>query len=233
MNIIITGASKGIGYELTKLFSRNNDNQVIAIARSKELLKEIESKCPNNNVITINFDLENLTGIQSELCNKIKNHISSVDILINNAGFLLNKPFTDISIDEITKTFNINFIGPSVLTQQLLPLFKESSIKHIVNISSMGGFQGSAKFPGLSYYSASKAALANMTECLAEELKDSDIKVNCLALGAVNTKMLQEAFPGYEAPVNPSEMAQFIYDFAINAYKFLNGKIIPLSLSTP
>ena len=97
----------------------------------------------------------------------------------------------------------------------------------------MGGFQGSAKFPGLSYYSASKAALANMTECLAEELKDSDIKVNCLALGAVNTKMLQEAFPGYEAPVNPSEMAQYIYDFAINAYKFLNGKIIPLSLSTP
>ena len=233
MNIIITGASKGIGYELTKLFSRNNDNQVIAIARSKELLKEIESKCPNNNVITINFDLENLTGIQSELCNKIKNHISSVDILINNAGFLLNKPFTDISIDEITKTFNINFIGPSVLTQQLLPLFKESSIKHIVNISSMGGFQGSAKFPGLSYYSSSKAALANITECLAEELKDSNIKVNCLALGSVNTQMLQDAFPGYEAPVNPSEMAQYIYDFAINAYKFLNGKIIPLSLSTP
>ena len=92
-----------------------------------------------------------------------------------------------------------NFFGPASIIRIVKPLMPAGS--HIVNISSMGGFQGSAKFNGLSYYSASKAAIACLSECLAEEFKDSGVSVNCLALGAVQTEMLREAFPGYKAPV--------------------------------
>jgi NAD(P)-dependent dehydrogenase (short-subunit alcohol dehydrogenase family) len=97
----------------------------------------------------------------------------------------------------------------------------------------MGGFQGSAKFPGLSFYSASKAALCCLTECLATELKDKSIKMNALALGSVQTEMLDKAFPGYKAPVKAEEIAEFITDFAINGHRYVNGKVLPVSLSTP
>lgn len=237
MNIVITGSSKGIGFELSKLFAQDKENTVIGIARNENLLKELRNECIKQNLKTkfkaLVFDLEDLNAVKSNLKAEIKQHISSIDILINNAGFLVNKPFIDTKLEDINKTLNINFISPSLVIQELIPMLKESNIKHVVNISSMGGFQGSSKFPGLSFYSASKAALANLTECLAEEYKDDEIKFNCLTLGAVNTDMLKSAFPGYDAPLEPNEMAQFIYNFAINNHKFMNGKVIPVSLSTP
>ncbi len=97
----------------------------------------------------------------------------------------------------------------------------------------MGGVQGSEKFQGLSLYSASKAALAVFTECLAEELKTHNVKANALALGAVQTEMLSHAFPTYKAPLQASEMADYIADFALNGHQYYNGKILPVSLSTP
>ena len=236
MNIVITGASKGIGYELTKLFAKNENNTIIGIARSENLLKELKNECIRQNLKNrfkpLVFDIEDNEKIKSNLRIEIEKHVDSVDILINNAGFLVNKPFAETQINDINKTFNINLISPSVIIQSLIPLLKLSNVKHVVNISSMGGFQGSAKFPGLSFYSASKAALAGLTECLAEEYKNDQISFNCLALGAVNTEMLKTAFPDYTAPINPNEMANFIYDFAINGYKYFNGKILPVSLTT-
>ena len=97
----------------------------------------------------------------------------------------------------------------------------------------MGGFQGSTKFAGLSAYSSSKSALSGLTECLAEELKDRNIAVNCLALGAVQTEMLGKAFPGYKAPLSAAKMAEFICEFALTGQLFFNGKIIPVSSTTP
>jgi len=237
MNIVITGASKGIGSELVKIFTQNEENTVIGIARSENLLKELNNECIKLNAKShfkpIVLDLENFNAIKTDLKNQIEKHINHVDILINNAGFLINKSFSETQIDEINKTLNVNLISPAILTQTLLPMLEKSKVKHVVNISSMGGYQGSSKFPGLSFYSASKAALASLTECLAEELKGNQIHFNCLALGAVNTEMLKTAFPDYNAPLNPFEMAQFIYDFALNGYKFFNGKILPVSISTP
>ena len=237
MNIVITGASKGIGYQLVKLFANDENNTIIAIARSKDLLNELKNECIRQNLksklISISFDIENPEKVKFELKNKILKHISSIDILINNAGYLISKSFLETDLNEIQKTFNINLISHALLIQDVIPLLIESKLGHVINISSMGGFQGSAKFPGLSFYSASKAALANLTECLAEEFKDQNIKFNCLALGAVNTEMLNSAFPNYKAPLNADEMASFIYDFSINGAKYFNGKIIPVSSSTP
>jgi NAD(P)-dependent dehydrogenase (short-subunit alcohol dehydrogenase family) len=115
--------------------------------------------------------------------------------------------------------------------QGFLPSFHPDA--HILNISSMGGFQGSMKFAGLSAYSTSKAALCSFTELFSEEYKETKLAMNCLCLGAVQTEMLQEAFPGYEAPTTPDQMAVFIVDFALNGNRFFKGKILPVSLSTP
>ncbi len=157
--------------------------------------------------------------------------MDQVDILINNAGLLIHKPFGSFVEEDFDRMFAVNTKAVVFLVQALLDLLNEGT--HIVNIGSMGGFQGSVKFPGMSLYSASKGALAILTECLAEELKPKGIRVNMLALGSVDTEMLQQAFPGYSAPVNATEMARYIASFALTAHAVMNGKIIPLSLTTP
>ena len=236
MNIVITGASRGIGFELVKLLSADSKNTIIAIARNAEKLDELKRICsklnPSSQVIPIVCDLSKMDDILS-LNSKIKAQIPSVSILINNAGTIVNKAFSDITSADLEYVYRVNVFSVFQLIQTVLPLIDKDQKSHIVNISSMGGFQGSAKFAGLSAYSSSKAALACLTECLAEEFKDSSISFNCLALGATQTEMLNEAFPNYKAPVSASEMASFIADFALNAHKFMNGKIIPVSLSTP
>ncbi|MCH2225002.1 MAG: SDR family oxidoreductase, partial [Crocinitomicaceae bacterium] len=145
-------------------------------------------------------------------------------------GILVNKPFDQISHDDFTTCYQVNVIGVMETVQAAIPKMHSA---HIINISSIGGFQGSVKFPGLTAYSTSKAALCSFTELFAEEYKETEIKMNCLCLGAAQTEMLEEAFPGYEAPVSAEKMAEYIVDFSLNANQWINGKIIPVSLSTP
>ncbi len=178
--------------------------------------------------------LHDITGTQSsftELKNRIENEFKTVDILINNAGYLVNKPFSEHSREEISTIVGTNFTGPAAVINALLPMLVNGS--HVVNISSMGGFQGSMKYPGLSFYSASKGALAVLTECLAAEFSGTGISFNCLCPGAVDTQMFNAAFPGYKAPVSAPDMAAFIADFAEKGNKFFNGKILPVAVSVP
>jgi NAD(P)-dependent dehydrogenase (short-subunit alcohol dehydrogenase family) len=234
MNIIITGASKGIGFETAKVFALQPGHTIIAISRNVKLLESLRAECENlsnsTEVFIIPCDLES-ENIHDDLIGRICAIVPNVDVLINNAGLMINKPFPEFTGSDFTRIFNINVKAVFILIQSLLPLFNKQS--HIVNISSMGGYQGSAKFSGLSLYSASKGAVAILSECLAEEFREREIKVNCLALGAVQTEMFSEAFPGYEAPVKASEMAQYIRDFALNGHRFFNGKVLPVTLSTP
>ncbi|MCW3072207.1 MAG: family oxidoreductase [Bacteroidetes bacterium] len=236
MNIIVTGASRGIGYELVKLFAASGENKVIAIARNAEKLERLQKECeaanPLSKVIALPCDLSNVQEMD-KLSGQVRSHVPFVDVLINNAGAIVNKPFTELTAADFEYVYNVNVFAVAALIQKVLPVMNPEQRSHIVNISSMGGFQGSAKFAGLSAYSSSKAALACLTECLAEEFRESNIAFNCLALGAAQTEMLSEAFPGYKAPVSAVQMAQFIADFALKAHQFMNGKIIPLSMSTP
>lgn len=227
MNIVITGASRGIGYQVAKLFGQDKNNKIIAISRNKDNLDLLTKE--SDNIISIPFDLS--SNQYDDLVDHISKFIGKIDILINNAGYLINKPFKNISSGEMNDIFNVNFFSVAILIQSLLPLMNTNS--HIVNIGSMGGFQGSSKFPGLSIYSASKAALANLSECLAEELKELKISVNCLSIGSVQTEMLESAFPGYQAPLQADEMASFIVSFASTGHRFFNGKVLPVSSTTP
>lgn len=235
MNIIITGASKGIGKELVIEFSKNEENKIFALSRDLKKLEEIKNSCilKNNfsNIEIFSIDLNKYPEVE-ELIQKISNKFGSIDLLINNAAVLGRQSFSKIKMADFKSIFDTNFFSIVHLIQTTLPFFNKK-LSHIVNIGSMGGFQGSKKFPGLSAYSSSKSALSNLTECLAEEFAELNIKVNCLALGSVETEMFQEAFPNLEAQNTAKDMAKFIFDFCIYGPEFFNGKIIPVSKSTP
>jgi NAD(P)-dependent dehydrogenase (short-subunit alcohol dehydrogenase family) len=234
MNILLTGASSGVGFEAVLELILKSENKVIALARSADklsrLLEIAKSLNPECNLFPVQFDLVN-DDIEQGLKPFIAKQFGYLDVLINNAGSLEVKPFTESNKVDFVEMLQSNFLNHVRLIQGLLPLMQSPS--HIVNIGSMGGFQGSAKFAGLSAYSASKAALHNFTECLAEELKEKKINVNCLALGSAQTEMLEKAFPGYESPVMAFEMGKYIADFALTGHKFFNGKILPVAVTTP
>lgn len=230
MNIIITGASRGIGFETALELALQPGNRVLALARSEHGLKKLSETCPNNAVDYLVFDVHqpDLTS----LVHKVEG-MGGVDVLVNNAAILIRKPFLELEMQDWDLTFSVNLLGPVKLMKTLHPYLLNSKTAHIVNISSMGGFQGAEKFAGLSAYSATKAALGNLTECLAVEMAKDGITVNCLCLGAVNTGMLAMSLPGYEAGMQPNDMAKFIAYFALHGRQYFNGKVLPVSLGTP
>ncbi len=229
MNIIVNGGSRGIGKEVALFLSQDPNNQIIVTGRNEMALKSLSAG--SSNIHTVISDISLPDDLESSFADKIVRHFKRVDILINMAGAMVSKDFMDIDDKEARLMMETNFFGPAAIIRIVKPLMPAGS--HIVNISSMGGFQGSVKFTGLSYYSASKAAISCLSECLAEEFKGSGVSVNCIALGAVQTEMLREAFPGYKAPVEASEIATFISYFAVNCHKFMNGKIIPVAVNNP
>lgn len=231
MNIIINGGTRGIGKETALALAREKNNMIIITGRNSEALEMLSSNAVNKNIIALRLDISHFEEEEEMFVSSVKKHFENIDILVNNAGELILKDFRDFSQKEARRLMEVNFVGPAGMIKCLEPLMKEGS--HIVNISSMGGYQGSSKYRGLSYYSASKAALACLTECLAGEFSQRGIVVNCLALGAVNTEMFMEAFPGLQAPVSSKEMASFIADFALNGNKYFNGRVIPVTLGNP
>jgi NAD(P)-dependent dehydrogenase (short-subunit alcohol dehydrogenase family) len=223
-NIIITGTSRGIGYEMALQFA-NAGHQVLAISRkTSQVLMEHE------NITCLPIDISDENQLQQVLVFVSKTW-KKVDVLIHNAGSLLHKNFTEISSQEFQNIYKVNVFAVAELTKICIPFMEKGS--HVVTISSMGGIQGSLKFAGLSAYSSSKGAVITLSELLAEEYKESEIGFNVLALGAVNTEMLQEAFPGYEAPLSAKEMADYIFNFALTGNKYYNGKVLQVSNTTP
>ena len=223
--IIVTGTSRGIGFELTKLLAHAG-HTVLALSRNADPTKNLNHK----NIESLSFDVAAVKD-HEKLAQYLTDKNIQVSALINNAGKLVNKPFLETTDAEFKSVYDVNVFGVAALTKLVVPFMEKTG--HVVTISSMGGVQGSAKFPGLSAYSSSKGAVITLMELLAEEFKETGPSFNVLALGAVQTEMLQEAFPGYKALVSASEMANYIMDFALNGQKLYNGKMLQVSSSTP
>lgn len=229
--ILLTGAGKGIGLAVVQHFITHSLHRVIAVSRNISELENWKNNLPSEKQAQLHLFSIDITNDFSTFIHQLKTQFPSIDILINNAGLLINKPFQEVNENELLAVFQTNVFAPFRLIQQCITMMPIKS--HILNIGSMGGFQGSSKFPGLSAYSSSKGALAVLTECLAEELKPREIAVNCLALGSVQTEMLATAFPNFKSPTNTLEMAEFICHFALNGNRWFNGKNIPVSISVP
>ena len=223
-NIIITGTSRGIGYELALQFATAG-HQVLAVSR-----KTPQALIENENITCLAVDLSSEIELQ-KVTDFLSTSWKNVDAIVHNAGSLLLKPFAETSQKDFEAVYKVNVFGVANLTRICLPHLQKGS--HVVTISSMGGIQGSLKFAGLSAYSSSKGAVITLSELLAEEYKERGIAFNVLALGAVQTEMLQEAFPGYEAPISASAMANYIYDFTLTGNKYYNGKVLQVSSTNP
>lgn len=221
--LVITGSSRGIGYALVQLASAAG-HQVYALSRNISTIKKTNLIHPFSIDITVKNSLESFVD-------QIQKDGVQIDALINNAGALINKPFSETTTEDFFSVYHVNIIGLASLTRILLPLINTKG--HVLNISSMGGVDGSSKFPGLAAYSSSKGAVNILTELLAEEYKETGPAFNALALGAVRTEMLKQAFPGFQAPVSAEEIATYILKFALEGQQFFNGKILPVSSSTP
>ena len=223
--VIITWTSRGIGFELVHLFSKAG-YAVLALSRNAKPVINLNYE----NITALSFDLNNVEDY-NRVETFVQNEWTHVDILINNAGAIINKPFAETTFDDFKQIYGTNVFGVAELTRRVLPFIPKTG--HVVTISSMGGVQGSMKFAGLSAYSSSKGAVITLTELLAEEYKEAGPSFNVLALGAVQTEMLAEAFPGYKAPTSPIEMATYIFEFAKTGQQFYNGKLLQVSSSTP
>lgn len=223
-NIIITGTSRGIGHELALLFA-NAGHQVLAISR-----KIPQTLLGNINITCLSVDLSN----ESELV-KVQDFLAAswkqIDGLVHNAGSLILKPFSETTQEDFESIYKVNVFGVANLTRICLPYLQKGS--HVVTISSIGGVQGSLKFSGLAAYSSSKGAVITLSELLAEEYKERGISFNVLALGSVQTEMLAEAFPGYQAPITAKEMADYIFNFTLTGNKYFNGKVLQVSSTNP
>ncbi len=226
--ILITGASRGVGHA-TARYLAGQKKQVLATARSQLLLEELKATDPRR-IDYVACDLLDTASLQ-KIIDYIRDQNVEISALIHNAGGLVNKPFRQLTDQDWTAMWEMNVLSAVRLLRALLPFFAKKA--HIVTIGSMGGFQGSSKYPGLSAYSTSKGALSIWSECMAAELKNDGISVNCLCLGAVQTEMFSAAFPGMKAPVKPDDMAQFIGDFALSGHQFMNGKVLPVALGDP
>ena len=220
--ILVTGTSSGIGHQICIQAAKMN-YYVISVSRNIEPLKDI------GGIESFAIDITNKDSVDEFIAN-LKSRKIKIDILINNAGYLVSELFGDTTYESFKKTFDVNVFGLAEITRSLIPIINSDG--HVINISSIGGVNGSKKFPGLSAYSSSKAAVIALTEVLAEEHQNGP-SFNVLALGAVQTKMLKEAFPDYNADTKPEEMAKYILDFAINGNKLFNGKLISVSNSNP
>lgn len=223
--IVITGTSRGIGLEMVKLFA-GAGHKVLALSRNTAPVEGLKLR----NVHSIPCDITREDSME-KVVSYVGSEWKQVDVLVNNAGAILNKPFSTSGVEDFKKIYNTNVFGVVSIIQKMLPFMKSTG--HVVNISSMGGVQGSVKFAGLSAYSSSKGALITLTELLAEEHKEKGPSFNVLALGAVQTEMLEEAFPGYKAALSAIEMAEYIVEFSLSGQKYYNGKLLQVSNSTP
>lgn len=223
-HIIVTGTSRGIGLETVKILAEKG-HKILAVSRKKAV-----ELTQFSNVTCLEIDLTVEEDVQ-KVSAYVAKEWGHVDILINNAGALVNKPFEEITQAEFEWVYKVNVFGLARLVQLCIPYFAMNS--HVVTISSMGGVQGTMKFGGLAAYSSSKGAVIILSELLAEEYKEKGISFNVIALGAVQTEMLEEAFPGYQAPLMPEEIGEYISDFALTGNKYFNGKVLQASSTTP
>ena len=232
--VLITGASRGIGREIAKLFAANDYNVAINYFKSEEEAEKLYLQlCDEGySVIKVQGDVSNRIQVDS-MMNIIYNRFGDIDVLVNNAGVAQQKLFTDISEDDWDWMFNVNIKGMFNCCQAVLPKMINNKRGKIINISSIWGLTGSSCEV---HYSASKAAVIEFTKALAKEVGPSNIQVNCVAPGIIKTDMITHLNTSIieklksDTPLGilgtPRDIAEVVLFLASSKADFITGQII-------
>ncbi|RYY77172.1 MAG: SDR family NAD(P)-dependent oxidoreductase [Gammaproteobacteria bacterium] len=197
--ILVTGANRGIGEALVKELVARGAGRVYAAARNTASLAELVAQAPEV-IVPVQLDVTNAADISS-----LANDITSLDVLINNAGIANFSNFSGESTLSIAASeMATNYFGPVNLTHAFLPTLHKSSAAAVINVSSVAGI---ANFPTLGPYSASKAAVHSFTQGLRAELRKAGIFVQGVYPGPVDTDMTKD-FETDKA--SPAEVAKSV-----------------------
>ena len=186
--VVVTGASRGVGRQAALSLVREHGCTVLAVSRDAAALHTLQEECAGSAGA---LEIVVLDIAASDAAMRLLQAVGDrrVHALVHNAGAILRTELGSYGMEALELLFRINVLAPLLITQALAPMLGGDPPGHVVHIGSMGGFQDSAKFAGLAAYSSSKAALACLAQCLAEEFREAGIRSNCLALGAVDTEM--------------------------------------------
>ena len=206
---LVTGASRGIGRAVA-LALANLGVHIVAAARNQKLLDALvnQIKQAGGKSTAMTFDLADEASI-NVLVQQVQDQFGRLDILVNNAGLTLSASMDKTSTEDFDRIMTVNNRGPYLLTQQCLPLLRQAPQATIVNVSSVVGVKGYAK---QTVYTASKHALRGWSIALAEELRDTKIRVHVLCPGGVDTDMVGNVRPDIpkDALISPEEIAELV-----------------------
>lgn len=208
---LVTGGGRGIGEATAKLFADEGARVWITSRTASELKRVSESK-PGIQVVAGDVSDEKFV---EDLFQQIALKEKRLDILVNNAAIIEISPIETMSLDAWDRTMSVNMRGVFLCSREALHLMKSGG--SIVNVSSIAGLRGVDKFDGFGAYTASKAGVIGFTEVLAQEAKAKGIRANAIAPGAVQTKMLEQALPGYKTQTKPDDLARLILFLADSA----------------
>jgi 3-oxoacyl-[acyl-carrier protein] reductase len=220
---IITGAGRGIGRATALRFARAGAHMAL-FSRTRETLEvtAAEAREAGAHVLALQGDIAREADVQA-LFQSVLDTYGRIDILVNCAGVIAVKPFTEMDAATWDQVLNVNLRGTFLCCQQAFAAMAPLGGGVILNISSLSGVKGVEKFPGLSAYNVSKAGVASLTEILAVEGKTLHIRVAAVSPGAVDTEMLRQAAPHLKAGMTPDELAEILLFMADETGHVLNG----------
>jgi NAD(P)-dependent dehydrogenase (short-subunit alcohol dehydrogenase family) len=218
---IVTGASAGIGRRAAEMLAARGA-RVAIFARSGEKLEHVAAPF-GSAMLAVQGDVAELADIE-RLFADTESRFGHCDILVNNAGMIDVAPLIDTTLEQWRRMFAVNVEGVYLACRRALPSMIERRSGSIVNVSSISGVIGPEKFPGWVSYCASKGAVISLTEALAVEVKEHDVRVNAVSPGSVDTRMWAEASGGAPASMTADEVAETILFLASPRSRPMNGQ---------
>ncbi len=206
---VVTGASRGIGRQIAIMLA-NRGAKVVLAARDVNALQEtkrlIESR--GGEAVVMQVELTDESSI-IDFADMVAEKLHRCDILVNNAGITHSASLRDTATDAYDKLMAVNARAPFLLCREFLPLLTDSPAGFIVNVASVVGIKG---YPLQSAYTASKHALRGMTKSLAEELRDTNVRVHSICMGGVDTDMVTSVRPDINKDelISPAEIAEAV-----------------------
>jgi hypothetical protein len=186
--VVITGASSGIGEAAAEKFAKKGAN-IVLVARRKEKLEEVERKLSNYSIkILVHVcDVSDKEQVK-QMSEKVIETFSKIDVLVNNAGFVIYGKIEELSIEDIESQMQTNYFGMINCTKYFLPYFLKQNFGHIVNVASVGGSFG---VPGIASYCATKFAMLGFSEGLHHELHGTNVGVTVVSPIMVKTSLFE------------------------------------------